>query len=122
VVDEVDLDSRIRAALAASRELGADYDSAMADSIRRIVAEHTASSPIVASVGRPLTQAQVVSARPRRFGGHGFAGFSLIAAVPLSGIAGGIGHLPGLAICWSGIVLVNAVERLAQRREERSTR
>ncbi len=114
-----DLDARLRAALAASRELGADYDAAMVDSIRRLVVEHQLEALPPPAAARParVVPTQVV-ARPRRFGGHGFAGFSLVAAIPLSGIAGGIAHLPGLAICWAGIVLVNLADQLGLRHRD----
>ncbi|MFE1749965.1 hypothetical protein ACFW88_05380 [Streptomyces anandii] len=40
----------------------------------------------------------------------GFGIVSLVLAVPLSAIGGGIAHLPGLIAAWVGIVGVNAVQ------------
>jgi hypothetical protein len=115
-----DLDARLRAALAASRELGADYDTAMVDSIRRLVVEHERAPGAAVAPPAPAraSRMQVTGPRPRRFGGHGFAGFSLVAAIPLSGIAGGIGHVTGLVVCWGGIVLVNVVDHFAARHDQ----
>ena len=35
---------------------------------------------------------------------------SLVLAVPLSAIGGGVAHLPGLLVAWAGIVGVNVVQ------------
>ncbi len=40
----------------------------------------------------------------------GFAIVSLVLAIPLSAIGGGIAHLPGLLVAWGGIVGVNAFQ------------
>ncbi len=47
---------------------------------------------------------------------------SLVMGIPLSGIAGGLGHLPGLMVCWAGIVGVNVSSALSARRAERTSR
>jgi hypothetical protein len=40
----------------------------------------------------------------------GFGIVSLVLAVPLSAIGGGVARLPGLLIAWAGIVGVNVVQ------------
>ena len=41
---------------------------------------------------------------------------SLGAGIPISGIAGGYGDVPGLVVAWAGIVGVNAVFAWGNRR------
>lgn len=115
-----DLDARLRAALAASRELGAEYDSAMVDSIRKLVTEHEIEPPKPVTPARPARSAQATLTMPRRrrFGGRGLAIVSLVLAIPLSAIAGAFGHVEGITVCWAGVVLVNVADRLSQRRGE----
>lgn len=108
-----ELDAKLRAALAASRELGADYDRAMVDSIRSLVADHSRPAE------PPAAPVQAAETRPRRLSitrQHDLTVASLVLAIPLSGIAGGVGHVPGLVVAWAGIVGVNPANRLAGRR------
>jgi hypothetical protein len=116
---DVDLDARLRAALAASRELGPEYDSAMVDSIRRLVVEQQIDHAVAPVEMRPKPASPVsVVQKPRRFARHGFAGASLVLAVPLTAVAGSYGHLAGVAVCWLGVVLVNVVDRLSPRHDD----
>lgn len=48
--------------------------------------------------------------RPTRGERFGFGIVSLVLAVPLSAIGGGLAHLPGLLVAWAGIVGVNVVQ------------
>jgi hypothetical protein len=112
---ESDLDARLRAALAASRELGAEYDAAMADSIRKLVVETQLDLAAQQGPTRPVRPATTVVATPRRsprVGRRVLTGVSLVLAVPLSAVAGAFGHLPGIIVCWVGIVAVNVADRL----------
>jgi hypothetical protein len=93
------------ATLAARRELGAEYDQAFVENlVERLsdeietrvdvrLAEVTRSSPV---------------AQQRRRGSAFVALASITLGIPLTAIAGAFGHLPGLAVAWGGIVLVNA--------------
>ncbi|MFD4556870.1 hypothetical protein ACFWP5_21570 [Streptomyces sp. NPDC058469] len=69
-------------------------------------------------VRRQLAEQQMVVARGSRapqgtdsWGERfGFGIVSMVLAIPLSAIGGGIAHLPGLLVAWVGIVGVNAVQ------------
>ncbi|MFD5457604.1 hypothetical protein, partial [Streptomyces olivaceus] len=69
-------------------------------------------------VRRQFAEQQMTAARDGRsprpvdsFGERfGFGIVSLVLAVPLSAIGGGVGHLPGLLVTWAGIVGVNVVQ------------
>ncbi len=67
---------------------------------------------------RQLAEQQMATARDSRsprptdsFGERfGFGIVSLVLAVPLSAIGGGVADLPGLLVAWAGIVGVNVVQ------------
>lgn len=114
---DADLEKELDATLQARRELGDEYESALVDSFLEKV-DQRIDGAVDRRVRRQLAEQQVVVARgarsPRatdswgeRFG---FGIVSLVLAVPLSAIGGGMGHLPGLLITWVGIVGVNAVQ------------
>jgi hypothetical protein len=114
---EAELKKELNATLQARRELGKEYDSALVDSFMEKV-DQRIDGTIERRVRRQLAEQQMHVARgsrtPRptdswgeRFG---FGIVSLVLAIPLSAIGGGVAHLPGLLIAWIGIVGVNVVQ------------
>ncbi|MFD8898511.1 hypothetical protein, partial [Streptomyces ardesiacus] len=83
---------------------------------------YSASIPIDSAVDRrvrrQLAEQQMTAARDSRsptptdsFGERfGFGIVSLVLAIPLSAIGGGVAHLPGMLVAWAGIVGVNVVQ------------
>ncbi len=113
--DESELEARLRAALAASRELGSDYDRAMAESIRKLLVPDPVPAAPPVPGPRPDGEVYRASRRQRTFvRRHSVATVSLGLGIPLSAIAGSYGRLGGIAICWAGIVAVNLAERLGR--------
>ncbi|MEW2164449.1 hypothetical protein AB0912_15855 [Streptomyces sp. NPDC007084] len=115
--DDAELKKELDATLHARRDLGEEYDAALVDSFLEKV-EQRLDGAVDRGVRRRLAEQQMVAARgarsPRsadswgeRFG---FGIVSLVLAIPLSAIGGGVGGRPGLLIAWIGIVGVNAVQ------------
>ncbi|GIH48386.1 hypothetical protein SAMN05421833_111185 [Microbispora rosea] len=106
----------LRAVMAARRDLGPDYEDALVDSfldkldveiaarVRNEVAAHLARQP---PGNQPKQKDSAV----------GIAIGSLALGIPLTGIAVGNAHLPGLLLAWGGIVAVNLAYALGRRRE-----
>ncbi|MEE1938559.1 hypothetical protein V1L54_03885 [Streptomyces sp. TRM 70361] len=130
-----ELRKELDATLQTRRELGPEYESELVDSFLEKV-DQRLDSVIDRRVRRHLAERQTVVARGARTpqGGQapegpgaafGLAAISLVLAIPLSAIAAVNADLPGLLVCWAGIVGVNAVhsaDRLPwsrARREER---
>ncbi|WP_146087436.1 hypothetical protein [Thermomonospora echinospora] len=93
----------IAAAMAARHELGPDYDDAFVDTVVARLQESLQTRPPVAT------------ARARRTGGDRtvlLTVSSLLAAIPLTGIAAGTTGLPGLIVAWVGLVLINVAHAL----------
>lgn len=116
---DAELKKELDATLHARRELGEEYESALVDSFLEKV-DQRIDSTVDRRVRRHLGEQQLVvargSGRPRptdswgeRFG---FGVVSLVLAIPLSAIGGGVGHLPGLVTAWIGIVGVNVAQVL----------
>ncbi|MFD5075927.1 hypothetical protein [Streptomyces sp. NPDC058371] len=116
---DAELKKELDATLHARRELGEDYEPALVESFLEKV-EQRLDGAVDRRVRRQLAEQQMVVARgsrsPRstdswgeRFG---FGIVSLVLAVPLSAIGGGVAGLPGLLVAWVGIVGVNAVQAL----------
>ncbi|MFF4547575.1 hypothetical protein ACFY1J_25655 [Streptomyces sp. NPDC001406] len=114
---DADLKKELDATLRARRELGEEYEPALVDSFLEKV-DQRIDAAVERRLRRQLAEQQMQVARgarsPRgtdswgeRFG---FAIVSLVLAIPLSAIGGGIGHLPGLIAAWIGIVGVNVVQ------------
>ncbi len=114
---DADLKKELNATLQARRELGDEYESALVDSFLEKVDQRIDGS-VERRVRRQLAEQQMVVARGSRgpkssdsFGDRfGFGIVSLVLAIPLSGIGGGVAGLPGLLVAWAGIVGVNAVQ------------
>ncbi|MFE1439465.1 hypothetical protein [Streptomyces sp. NPDC058739] len=114
---DTDLKKELDATLHARRELGEEYDSALVESFLEKV-DQRIDGAVERRVRRQLAEQQMASARNRQTSGdtdswgerYGFGIVSLVLAVPLSAIGGGIANLSGLLIAWTGIVGVNVVQ------------
>jgi hypothetical protein len=114
---DTDLKKELDATLRARRELGEAYEAARGDACREMVAPRL-DGTVERRVRRQLAEQQLAAARETRspdgtdsWGERfGFGIVSLVLAVPLSAIGGGIGGLSGLVTAWLGIVGVNAVQ------------
>ncbi|MGW6919134.1 hypothetical protein ACWGB8_35760 [Kitasatospora sp. NPDC054939] len=111
------------AAVQTRKELGKEYESEIVDSflsrldarldaqvdarVERRLAEHGAGHP-----GRSGGRGPGASAAGRASWRHMF---TLVMAVPLSGVAAGTSGLMGLLVCWAGIVGVSASSAIAER-------
>ncbi|KUO18974.1 hypothetical protein [Streptomyces dysideae] len=114
---DTELKKELDATLQARRELGEEYESALVDSFLEKV-DQRIDGAVERRLRRQLAEQQMVAARgarsPRptdtwgeRFG---FGIVSLVLAIPLSGIGGGVAGLKGLLVAWFGIVGVNVVQ------------
>jgi hypothetical protein len=116
---DAELKKELDATLHARRELGEDYEPALVESFLEKVEQHL-DGAVDRRVRRHLAEQQMVVARGARspqssdsWGERfGFGIVSLVLAVPLSAIGGGVAGLPGLLVAWVGIVGVNAVQAL----------
>jgi hypothetical protein len=114
---DTDLKKELDATLHARRELGEEYDSALVESFLEKV-DQRIDGAVERRVRRQLAEQQMAAARGTRGPGgtdswgerYGFGIVSLVLAIPLSAIGGGVAHLPGLLIAWAGIVGVNVVQ------------
>ncbi|MFC8969663.1 MULTISPECIES: hypothetical protein [unclassified Streptomyces] len=114
---DAELKKELDATLHARRELGDEYESALVDSFLEKV-EQRLDGAVDRRVRRQLAEQQMVAARGARspqssdsWGERfGFGIVSLVLAVPLSGIGGGVAGLKGLLVAWVGIVGVNVVQ------------
>jgi hypothetical protein len=124
-----ELKKELSATLQARKDLGAEYESELVDSFMEKVAERV-DSRVEQRVRRELAQQQTSFARadrrpigpPRsspRFARYGFAGVTLVLAIPLSAIAAASAHTAGLLIAWAGIVGVNLAQGLTRRPHEK---
>jgi hypothetical protein len=115
-----ELKKELAATLEARRTLGDEYEPALVDSFMEKVATRV-DSHVEQRVRRELAQQQTSSARADRrpigpppgsprFARYGFAGFTMIAAIPLSAIGAVNAGTTGLLITWAGIVAVNVAQ------------
>lgn len=118
-----ELKKELSATLQARKDLGEEYESELVDSFMEKMTERV-DSHVEQRVRRELAQQQTSFARadrrpigpPRpgpRFARYGFAGFTLIVAIPLSAISASLAGTGGLFIAWAGIVGVNAAQVLS---------
>jgi hypothetical protein len=120
-----ELNKELSATLQARKDLGAEYESELVDSFMDKVAERV-DSRVEQRVRRELAQQQTSYARATdsrrpigppqhsaRFARYGFAGFTMIAAIPLSAIGAVNAGTGGLFITWAGIVGVNVAQSLS---------
>jgi hypothetical protein len=114
---DAELKKELNATLQARRELGDDYESARVDSFLEKV-DQRIDGAVERRVRRQLAEQQMVVARgskapaPTDSWGErfGFGIVSLVLAIPLSAIGGGVADLKGLVVAWAGIVGVNFVQ------------
>ncbi|MEU5363480.1 hypothetical protein ABZ354_08310 [Streptomyces sp. NPDC005925] len=114
---DTELKKELDATLQARRELGEEYESALVDSFLEKV-DQRIDGAVERRVRRQFAEQQMVAARDSRSPGatdswgerFGFGIVSLVLAVPLSAIGGGVAELPGLLVAWAGIVGVNVVQ------------
>lgn len=112
-----ELKKELNATLQARRELGEEYESALVDSFLEKV-DQRIDGAVERRLRRQLAEQQMVVARDSRSSKptdswgerFGFGIVSLVLAVPLSAIGGGLADLPGLLVAWAGIVGVNAFQ------------
>jgi hypothetical protein len=104
--------------LAARQELGPDYEQALIDGfVTRI--SHAIDERVEARLAE--VRPSQISAQPALKSGRRdnsqlvVALGSLVFAVPLTGIAAGVEHLPGLIVCWVGIAIVNIAHAVYRR-------
>ena len=103
----------LSAAVQARRELGPDYEAALVESFLERT-ERELDARVAA-----LAEAASTSAKARRKQAENSLAValgSLGIGIPLSGIAGGTGGLPGLVVAWAGIVGVNVAHAWGSRR------
>ncbi|ELS53773.1 hypothetical protein [Streptomyces viridochromogenes] len=114
---DTELKKEFDATLRARRELGEEYESALVDSFMEKV-DQRIDGAVERRLRRQLAEQQMVAARGARspkptdsFGERfGFGIVSLVVAIPLSGIGGGVAGLSGLLVTWVGIVGVNVAQ------------
>ncbi|MFD7687165.1 hypothetical protein [Streptomyces sp. NPDC059781] len=114
---DTELKKELDASLQARRELGEEYESALVDSFLEKV-DQRIDGVVERRMRRQFAEQQMTVARDSRspqatdsWGERfGFGIVSLVLAVPLSAIGGGVGDLPGLLVAWLGIVGVNVVQ------------
>ncbi len=115
-----ELKKELSATLQARKDLGEEYESELVDSFMEKINARV-DSHVEQRVRRELAQQQTSFARadrrpigpPRpgaRFARYGFAGFTLVIAIPLSAISASLAGTGGLFIAWAGIVGVNAAQ------------
>jgi hypothetical protein len=116
-----ELKKELSATLQARKDLGEEYESELVDSFMEKVAERV-DSHVEQRVRRELAQQQTSFARAdrrpsigppqpgARFARYGFAGFTMIAAIPLSAIGAVNAGATGLFLTWAGIVGVNVAQ------------
>lgn len=119
----------IASALAARRELGPDYEEAIASALAEKMAKEINARVNAELVSQGVAPAQASPSRPRRehhVGGVGGAGSanvvpiaSLIAGIPIMGIVAGTSHgsVVAIGVAWLGIALVNMAHALGRRRD-----
>ncbi|MEU9502540.1 hypothetical protein [Streptomyces sp. NPDC048196] len=117
-----DLRKELDATLQTRKELGTEYEAELVESFLEKL-DHTVDR----RVRRQLAEQQVQVARggrpPRPEGGgrgfwerFGVAALFLVLAVPLTAIGVVNAGIPGLLVCWAGIVGVNAVHSVGVRK------
>ncbi|MFI2642959.1 hypothetical protein [Streptomyces sp. NPDC018610] len=114
---DTELKKELDATLRARGELGAEYESALVESFLEKI-DQRVDGAVERRVRRQLAEHRMTATRDARapkstdaWGERfGFGIVTLVLAVPLSAIGGGVAHLPGLIVAWAGIVGVNAVQ------------
>jgi hypothetical protein len=102
----------VEALLEVRRELGPSYDAALVDSFADRV-----ERAIAQRVDAQLAEARAAQRRAAasRGGQLALGIVSVFCAIPITLIAGALGHLAGIIVVWVGIVLVNLAHALTAR-------
>ncbi|MER7933848.1 hypothetical protein AB0N99_32985 [Streptomyces sp. NPDC093272] len=114
---DTDLKKDLDAILHTRRDLGPEYESELADSFLEKI-DQRIDGAVERRLRRVLAEQQMQQARGARSSRasdswgerFGFGIVSLVLAVPLSAIGGGVAHLPGLVAAWAGIVGINVAQ------------
>ncbi|MCL2552001.1 MAG: hypothetical protein FWE75_07645 [Actinomycetia bacterium] len=117
-----ELTKELSATLQARKDLGPEYESELVDSFMEKVTQRV-DSHVEQRVRRELAQQQTSFARADRrpigppepnprFARYGFAGITLVLAIPLSAIGAANAGATGLFISWAGIVGVNVAQSM----------
>jgi hypothetical protein len=109
-----DLRKELDATLQTRRELGEEYETALVDSFVEKV-EQRIDDAVDRRVRRHLAEQQLATARGARRPKNadtwserfGLAIISLVLAIPLTAVAGGVAGTAGTVAAWVGIVGVN---------------
>ncbi|MGW4238505.1 hypothetical protein ACWEJP_16980 [Streptomyces sp. NPDC004749] len=117
-----ELTKELHATLQARQELGPDYEPALIASFLEKV-EQRMDGTTDREVRRQVAERRMAAAREARAPGasarfweqYGFGAISLALAIPLTAIAVTQAQLPGLVVCWAGIVGINAVHAFRDR-------
>lgn len=117
-----ELTRELNATLQTRRELGQEYEEELIASFLDKI-DQRLDNVVDKRMRRQMAEQQMVVARgttrphtagspsyPEGMGARFLAVASLVLAVPLSAIAAVNTGLPGLLVCWGGIVAVNAVQ------------
>ncbi|MDO5677532.1 MAG: hypothetical protein Q4G35_08515 [Propionibacteriaceae bacterium] len=96
--------TELEAALGVRQEMGAEIEPALVDSLARKI-EATVERRFQAEVAAGRQEAKL--AKSEQSGRIAVGIVSLIMAIPLTAIAGGMGGFLGMLLVWTGIVLVN---------------
>jgi len=102
----------LSATLAARRELGPEYDTALVESlaerVEQVVQARVAAQQVVAPPAPPASST-ALSAGQR----VAIAAISLGIAIPCLAIAGDVAGVAGVAITWAGIAVVNVAAAIS---------
>jgi hypothetical protein len=119
--DEVRKD--LRAAVAARQELGQEYEDAIIDSfLEKLDAREALRHGREAEVRREDQVLEAMGLKRREGadpGGLALAIISVVAAIPITAIGADMLGLPGLIVCWAGLVGINFARTLGNRRNTR---
>ena len=106
----------LRAVIAARRDLGPEYEDALVDSFLDKLDVEIAAR-VRGEVAAHLRQQPPGNPPKQKDGGVGIALGSLGIGIPLTAIAAGAGHFPGLVLAWGGIIAVNLAYALGRRNQ-----
>jgi hypothetical protein len=112
-----DLRKDLRAAVAARPELGPEYEAELIDSFLDKLDQRDAQRR--AGLLPEPVPSRPVERRPGREtdpGGLALAIISIIAAIPITAIAGDMMGKTGVLICWLGLVGINYARAMTHRR------
>jgi hypothetical protein len=116
-MSDSDLEADLKATLAARRELGEEYDAALAQSFLEKL-----DREIDARVEAALSVRDAAVSRPRvrrRSGGSGLAIMSIALGIPVSAVVAsnlhGVDSLLGVVVAWAAIAAINVVHAIDRR-------